>query len=269
MAYFPDVQPGDPFQPNALLSNNIRHLINRMNGVTGGAIIGTPSGIVKVKVYCENDLETGTAVNFKEGGSFCEDAIPCIKFKDATKPWGVIARGLAAHEIGECIISGPATIKTSGSSGDFAEPQASDPVTFKRGTSGAQILFTSGEKSIINLGAATTDVYTGPFAMSYDAQSKKIKVAAGYLSRNGEFVEVPATEIAPANGVICVCSTIREGEWSKPEIKIATPAKENYPIGSCEVKNESVNICCYRVSVAMIIISAECPLSVDESKNNE
>lgn len=259
MAFFPDVSRGDPFQPNALLSNNLRHIVNLLNGCQNGGQLGSVSGIVKINVYCTEALAAGTAVNFAESGELCGDAVPCEKLKDSEKPWGVIVRDLEAEEIGSCIISGPARVSISGSSGDYAKPVQSDPVTFQRGATGAQILFVSGDKAVLNLGAATQENYTGPFALSYDAETKKLKVAGGYLNRNGEFAEVPETELDPATGEVCVCTDLDDdGYWSEPEIRITQPTRFAYPVGSCKVDGESVTLCNFRVPVAVFIVTGEC-----------
>ena len=38
MAFFPDVLPGDKFKPNALLSNNIRHIVNAFWSLNGSRL---------------------------------------------------------------------------------------------------------------------------------------------------------------------------------------------------------------------------------------
>ncbi len=260
MGFFPDVSKGDPFQPNSVLENNVRRIVNSLNGFQGGMQLGAASGIVKVQVYCSSALEAGTAVNFSDSGNLCGDAIPCEKLKDPAKPFGVIVRKLAAKEIGDCIISGPATVKISGSSGNYAQPNKSNPATFQRGATGAQILFASNGKAVINLGAATQENYTGPFAVTYDAETKKLKVAAGYLSRNGEWKDVAAKELsASSSGTICVCTSLgSDGSWTEPEVKISTPGQFAYPVGSVKTEGESVTICNFRVPVAIFISADVC-----------
>ena len=60
MAFFPDVTRGDKFKPDALLSNNVRHIVNAMNGfsakplfATGGMIrrCGSPGCPVPATVW--------------------------------------------------------------------------------------------------------------------------------------------------------------------------------------------------------------------------
>lgn len=110
---------------------------------------------------------------------------------------------------------------------------------------------------------ASADIYDGPFALSYDTETQKIKIAAGYLSRNGEWVDVVAKELTPSTGIICVNSILGNGEWTAPDIKFTTPDRNNYPIGKCKLEGESVTLCSFRVPVAIILVSAECPLSAE------
>ena len=262
MAFFPDVTKGQPFKPSALLSNNVRHIVNSLNGFQNGGHASANSGIVRIQVYnaFSGEIPAGCAVNFKSDSALCGDAVPVEPLKDAAKPWGVVVLKLAANQLGDCIISGPATVKVSGS-GNYAAPNVSNPSLFTCGVSGAPVLFAGNGKAVINLGASTREVYDGPFAISYDSETKKLKVAAGYLSRNGEWVNVEAKDLTPASGFICVNTTLGNGEWSKPVLKFAVPGQFNYPVGKCKVLGESVEICCFRVPVAIILVSAVCPIS--------
>lgn len=118
-------------------------------------------------------------------------------------------------------------------------------------------------------GSGAIEIYDGPFALSYDAEKKKVKVKSGYMSRNGEFIVVDNAEINPSNGgYVCVNSTLNSGEWTTPAIRIATPGVYDYPIGKVTVagsgQNRHVSVNSFRVSVAIIIATALCPLSRDE-----
>ena len=89
--------------------------------------------------------------------------------------------------------------------------------------------------------------------------TSQLTVNAGYLLRNGEFLEVAEKKLSAQNGIVCVCSTIdSSGKWSTPEIKFATPGQYNYPIGSCEVSGDSVTICSFRVPVAILLSVEVC-----------
>lgn len=259
MAFFPDVTRGEAFKPNALLSNNVRHLVNAMNGFTAKPLPAT-GGMIRIQVYNNSSsaIKGGTAVNFSESGTLCDGAVPAEPLKDVTKPWGVLVNNLEGKALGSCIICGPATVSISGS-GEYAVPSTSNPSTFTRGATGSPVIFASSGKGVILLGATSQDTYDGPFALSYDTEKKKLKVKNGYLSRNGEFKEVSGVDLSPQSGMVCACSTLSsEGDWSEPEIKFASPGQFNYPVGSCKVSGESVTVCSYRVPVAIIIAAGVC-----------
>lgn len=261
MAFFPDVSSGEQFKPNALLSNNVRHLINALNGFAGKTISATGGNMIRIQVYNNSGsaIPEGTAVNFSDNGSLCDNAVPVEPLIDPAKPWGVLVNQLGSKEIGSCIICGPATVKVSGS-GDYAAPTKSSPSTFTRGATGSPIIFASNGKAVILLGAIAQDVYEGPFALSYDTEARKLKVAAGYLNRNGEWAPVPATEIAPTTGMICVCTSLGDnGKWTEAKVQVANPGQYAYPVGSCRVNGESVTFCAFRVPVAIFMVSDVCP----------
>lgn len=260
MAFFPDVSKGDAFAPSAMLSNNVRRLVNSINGFQSRGILGAGSGIVRIQVYNagSSEIAAGTAVNFSESGSLCGDAVPCELLKDTAKPWGVTVLKLAAKEMGDCVLSGPANVALSGS-GDYAQPSTSSPATFTRGATGAPVIFASGGKGVILLGAIAQDIYDGPFALSYDTESKMLKVSAGYVNRNGEWKNTTASEMSASTGTVCVCNTLNDGgSWTEPEIKVATPGQYAYPIGSVKVSGESVTVCSFRVPVAVFIVADVC-----------
>jgi hypothetical protein len=259
MAFFPDVTRGEEFKPNALLSNNIRHLVNAMNGFGAKPMTAT-GGMIRIQVYNNTGsaIAAGTAVNFSESGTLCGDAVPAEPLKDVAKPWGVVVNNLAAKALGSCILCGPATVSLSGS-GEYAAPSASNPATFTRGATGSPVIFAGGGKGVILLGASSQDSYDGPFALSYDTESKMLKIKAGYLSRNGEFKAVGASELSPQTGMVCVASNLdSEGNWSEPEVKFSEPGQFSYPVGSCKTSGESVTVCSFRVPVAILLAAGDC-----------
>ena len=268
MAFYGDVLPGEAFRPSASLSNDIRHLLNGLNGFGGNQFAANGAGTVRIQVYNASDrtLQAGTAVNFDDSKPLADNAVPAVPLKDPKKPWGVVTQLLKGKEMGDCYISGPVTVGVSGS-GDYAQPTAASPSVFTRGSEGAPVLYANGGKAVVNLGAGTPENYDGPFALSYDAENEVLKIKSGYMSRNGEFITVAEAEIEPETGLVCVCSTLEEGEWSEPEIKFAEPDKYSYPVGKCKVEgsgeNRSVSVCSFRVPVAIIIDTAVCPLSTE------
>ncbi len=259
MAFFPDVSPGDKFKPNALLSNNVRHIVNTLNGFNGKPIMAT-GGMIRIQVYNNSGstLTAGTAVNFADSGSLCGEAVPAIKLKDTEKPWGVLVNQLKSKGIGSCILCGPAQVSLTGS-GDYAAPTTSNPSVFTRGATGAPVIFAGDGKGVVLLGAIAQDIYDGPFALSYDTEKKQLKVNAGYANMNGEWKDVAEKTLTASTGTVCVCSTLGDdGKWTTPEIKVSTPGQYAYPIGSCKVSGESVTVCSFRVPVAIFLVADVC-----------
>ena len=210
MAFFPDVTRGQAFTPNVLLSNNLRHIVNSLNGFHGGIQKSSSSGMVRIQVYNNSDEEisSGSAVNFSDSGFFCENAVPCEKLKDAGRPWGVLAQNLGVMQIGDCIISGPAIVSVTGS-GEYAFPNVSTPGVFERGGAGAVILFSSEEgKAVINLGASTLpeSMFTVSLEMSEDGETATASVSGGMLFFNNIFVpECPEKKgISIQEGLFCI-----------------------------------------------------------------
>lgn len=106
--------------------------------------------------------------------------------------------------------------------------------------------------------------YDGPFALSYNGETDKIDVKAGFLNRNGEWKTVPDKSVSPETGYICVVTELDDnGDWSDPEIEILDePDEQSYPIGYCEVTgsgdDKGVTFSSFRVPVAFFLISDVC-----------
>ena len=264
MAFFPDVNRGDIFKPNALLSNNIRHFLNALNGFDAKSVAAT-GGMLRIQVYncSKNLIKEGTAVNFPEENDMCENAVPAVPMTDPNKVWGVLINPLEPDQIGSCIICGPVKVKITGT-GTYAIPTVDDPSVFIRGTVGYPLIFTSGKEGLLLHGASTQDVYNGPFALSYDPEKELITVAPGYINRNGDWKETKEYMLKPENGFLCIHTKLDEnGVWTEPEIQITTPGLYTYPIGQCIVEEESVAVSSFRVPVAIFMVTEVCK---DESE---
>ena len=64
MAFFPHVKKGDTFQPNALLENNIRDVVNGYNAIGARVTKGITNGSIRVQVWnaSKENLPAGSAV---------------------------------------------------------------------------------------------------------------------------------------------------------------------------------------------------------------
>jgi len=220
MAFFPDIIQGQEFIPSALLSNNVRRIVNGLNGFHGNRFSATGAGTVRIQIYnaLENSIGAGTAVNFSESGTFCDGAIPAIPLIDPARPWGVVTQKLEPAQMGDCFISGPVTVAVTGS-GDFAQPTSENPGVFVRGSTGAPVLFASNGKGLLNLGAGRE--YDGPFAVRYDANTKKVIVSGGYCLVNLSGYQLPEMAIAvevESSGFVVIESQYSSGAVSTPTL---------------------------------------------------
>ena len=108
-------------------------------------------------------------------------------------------------------------------------------------------------------GTGIADVYDGPFAMFFNAETQTIDISAGFLNRNGEFLVIPWTSIVPATGWVCVCTTLNDnGIWSEPEFKVTEPGIFAYPIGFVKADGDTITVKAFHVTVAVIIATAVC-----------
>lgn len=265
MAFHPDVHEGDEFRPSAALSNDVRRLVNSLNGFGGGAVPGTSSGNVRIQICnaSPHPLNRGTAVIFT-GLSETGDIAEAVPYAGTGGNWGVTVQRLGPGEIGDCVISGPVSVALAGT-GTHARPDAGSPAVFTAGNEGAPVLCSGGGRAIVNIGAGNSESYDGPFAVAWDAAAGKLRVASGFLSRNGEFLRTPPCSIPPAEGHVCVESRLLTSGWTEPEVKIAEPSVTAFPVAGCHVVRNGgvtgVSVVQYRVPVAVIIVADECPLS--------
>ena len=176
MAFFPDVQRGEPFKPSSALSNNVRHMVNAMNGFKSFCGKNFFPGSNRIQVYnaSASTISAGTAVAFSTD-ALCGDAIPCVPMTTSVPVWGVLSKSLAAREMGDCIITGFARVVISGGSGELAKPDTSNPAQFLRCESGGvPILYSTQDMVIVNVGfgggeGANSSVinYLGDFTVRY------------------------------------------------------------------------------------------------------
>lgn len=221
MGYFPDVLPGENFVPSALLSNNLRRMVNTLDGFKAGRVSVLSGGQVKIQVYnaINKDIEASSAVNFVQGGAFSDTAIPACPLIDETKPWGIVPQLLSASQIGDCIISGPVLVQANGS-GDFALPSRDNPAIFQLGSSGEKVLFASEGKALLNLGA--TREYEGPFKVSYSKEEGEATVKGGYFFVNLASFQIGEKTVPVTSSGFVLLSCFYAGESiSSPEISFA------------------------------------------------
>ena len=129
MGFFPHVNKGEAFQPNAVLENNIRDCVNAFQDYGGRPSRGVKGNSIRVAVWNAEDKElpAGAAVALeantedkKAGGS----AIPCRKFDGDDCVWGILTDALPPKSVGDCVIGGVATVNLAGTgkAGDRVMP---------------------------------------------------------------------------------------------------------------------------------------------------
>lgn len=153
MAFYPDVQPGQKFRPSVKLENDIRHMLNQLNGPMPGSFKGKVTQNGELLFYpCINStdatLPDRCAVAF-EGVS--GRALSVTKARDNFLPWGVLMQALAPGEQGKVAIAGAIDVQASGS-GDYIAPSWTNPGALIRNDHGEPILGAlGGGKYIIRL----------------------------------------------------------------------------------------------------------------------
>ena len=294
MPYFPDVQPGDTFRPNARLSNAVRHMINTLDGFRAGPVDGMPPSTVRVSVYNagKEQLEQGQIVNFAAKKILDDTLYPVIKAANLDTI-GILEYPVAPNKTGTCIVSGPVlvniSISGSAATDKFAVPNLENPTSFNLSDDaqkGYPVLAIDEGKALILLGVKKleTDTFKISFQVSVSEDGKKLIVGSGWLRRNGKIEQFSGKkDIEPATGTLYIKSRIEGSKWTDPEIIIGMPDENSYPIAEITVetqKNESdttvpsdesniqqdkpgtmaIKIEQYPVTVADIFETKPCPL---------
>ena len=133
----------------------------------------------------------------------------------------------------------------------------------------------SGASARINIdlpGAiAAESAYDGPFAVSYDSETEKLKIKKGFRNVNGEFAEVPDGEAEAAEGTLCLHleKDAETGELCEPSFRIAVPSAQDFPIARIERDGEAWRIAQYYVAVAVFLFARKCVYAVSKGSLDE
>ena len=213
MAYWPDVTRGEKVQHHMLLENNIRHMINSLDGFGSTPNRGSSNGVVRIPIWNSSNaaFSAGQPVSFDSSKALCGDAVPAVPVTDKKKPWGVCEKYIEPNGIGECIISGYARVSITGSNGDKAEPYGSG-TSFIRGNSGVPIIWNSVSDGvgIIHLGGGGGSAeITGPFDVKIENGSVIVYDSSNLNSNSAGIVHsgtwrdwVPVTTFTAADGTV-------------------------------------------------------------------
>lgn len=234
MAFFPDVSRGDPFKPNVLLSNNVRHMINSLDGFRAGKFWHS-SNVIRVQVYNRSGrkIPGGCAVNFLYVNTPSEPEetmIPVEEYCDKSRPWGVLVNTLDPDETGSCIICGSVAVRLSGK-GYYALPSVDDPSCFTCGKEGVPVIFSNARGSgLVVLGGSLlsgSSSYDGPFAVKIDETDGKVHVNGGRCIINVTSFALEEMILPSAGeGYVILTSSYDNGNITTPEITFATSYPE-------------------------------------------
>ena len=263
MAIHKNYHKGDVYQHTAARENDISMMLNQMPGLRIGSMPSSHSGLVRVACYnsTSKKIVAGSAVMFSTGKPFCGNAVPIEIHSDNEKPFAVLENTLESDKIGNAIVAGSATVTVTGNALDYVIPDPSTPGSFKYSDNGtARVLLATPEKTLVLLGAPGQATSHGSFVVKLE--NAMLTVSAGYLNRNGEFLSIPAKSgLTPAPGILCLCSTIKDGSWTVPDLRIAEPAADAYPIAEISVVENNISIRQFPVAVAVILLTKHCPLT--------
>lgn len=221
MGYWPDVQRGQAVERSALLENDVRDVVNGMNGFTAGASRRPNSGVVRVQVWnaSGSSLPGLAPVAFDMSKQMAGNAFPVVRVTDPSKPYGVLSQPLASREIGDCIIYGPAKIMISTGTGEYAVPVVGGDRFNMQAAGSARLIYRapSSYTATVMLGMASPveagDKITGAFDVMYDEANALVKVynsssptstTAGYVYSGVETYDIPVATFTPADGYLYI-----------------------------------------------------------------
>lgn len=175
--FFPKVIPGAPFRPSAVRENAITDLLNRFF-ITNGMLETTAGSSVRVPVFNSGNatISSGSAVNVVGSPVEKDYPSPCLPFFDESLPWGVLANSIDPQECGSCIVSGPANVQISGTTGNYAKPDTSNPEVFVLADTGIPVISKGNGFAVINLGGGSNAIAGHQFTVADASSDDVVKV---------------------------------------------------------------------------------------------
>jgi len=160
MSFYPDVNPGQNFEPSAQLENDVRRLVNR-GGLSG---VRASVGGVQIENICINAynplnvaIAAGTVVTFIDA-AMVEGAVQVAAMTagSSATEWAIAQDTIESHQFGSVLVMGAVIVPITGETGDYAVPVGGGG-SFARSTTGiARILRTIGTASaLILVGSAS------------------------------------------------------------------------------------------------------------------
>lgn len=267
MGYYGDITVGDVVDHSARRENDISAALNAF-GKTGDPKLtakGANYNRIPVCNLGSIDLTAGTPVRLTGKADDTGSIFDVEQASDASRPYGILLGDLPKGGTSSTLIDGVVLIDVvlKNKNHEYADPGSAGMESASTGQ--CRILWRSAEtgnaRCVVLLSPGGNN-HTGPFAVSI--KDGKLSVSAGFLNCNGSnYQSVPATDgIPPSSGYLCVCcSPNLKGGWTKPEVKIAQPGFEAYPVAEITVKDGAISIRQYPVAVAVVMVSKPCPLA--------
>lgn len=155
MGFYPDVAKGDKFRPIASLENDLRHMVNAMNGFrSGNDHAARNAARVTVINMTDKTLPVGTIVNLKKDGDPAMEAFSAVLFASVDEKWGILTETVDPMMYGACQISGVIEVPVT-SDGDYVEPDTADSARkrFKPSENGGvRVISLKDQVAMIDLG---------------------------------------------------------------------------------------------------------------------
>lgn len=218
MGFYPDVTRGDKFRPITALENDVRHMVNAIDGfVTPGANNKRNHEVVAIINNTDTMFQAGTIVNLEKEGDDATGAIFAVPIQSVDEKWGIVTGNVAPKAFGSCIISGVVAVPNNGHTGaDYLEPDLTDQEKRKFMASakgGVRVLshFRLNSRSLINLGegrpSADEPEYDNYFKVIPGTEEngvlKTIKIVDGSYLNNPSYAGVTDIgSVAPGELVI-------------------------------------------------------------------
>ena len=161
MGFYPDVTRGDKFRPSAALENDIRHMLNSIDGfIAPGTNIRRNHDVVTIVNKSDTAFQPGMIVNLKMDDDRQSGVISAVPVENVDEKWGIVTGHIAPKEYGSCIISGVVSVPNS-IIADYVEPDLTDPEKKKFTKSpkgGARVLAVFSSFMLVNLGEGRPSV---------------------------------------------------------------------------------------------------------------
>ena len=181
MAYYPDVNPGEPFKPIATLENELRHMVNARDGFRGSAsAVNMPQNFtIRVCNTGSEVLPAGIPVSISGGFvKFSEvQAVTVHSYSKTNRNWGILTAPLGSYEFGDCIVAGAVIVDYPGE--DYPQTLVPSENGFISGGNFGEIkcLYSGDGKALILLGSGSSSgEYNNYFKVApFETDGERIK----------------------------------------------------------------------------------------------